>query len=342
MVFVLLCMSLAINVCADDQTKSFYDYSSFIGLWEKIDPDGLNGDIYLYINEVIDNKIVKFSVDEGEVIEGVIENNQIKWSEQWYDGEMGLTLTFNDDSIHLKYSRYSMEWYDEILFISRTVKPRKITQGDYTVLLNGEKLEFDQPPMIVNDRVMVPMRAIFEAFNAAVFFQSTEIDGTYIDAFTEQVNLSMYSTAAGGKGEWQILRNTPDGGTESIPFDVAPFIYNDRTLVPVRVVSETLGADVKWDSSTNTVIINGEIHNKWKSDEEIEKMKNVNWQEASKTADEWMQANGYTYLPMHIFYGYNFDGRWMNTDIINTDGDVYTIIIYYNGKFDVYKLEGNY
>ena len=31
-----------------------------------------------------------------------------------------------------------------------------------SVYLNNEKLEFDVPPEIVNNRVMVPMRAVFE------------------------------------------------------------------------------------------------------------------------------------------------------------------------------------
>ncbi|OPX90736.1 MAG: hypothetical protein A4E53_00849 [Pelotomaculum sp. PtaB.Bin104] len=37
--------------------------------------------------------------------------------------------------------------------------------------------------------------------------------------------------------------------------ETPPQIINDRTFVPIRVVSESLGLDVKWDSTTRSVIL---------------------------------------------------------------------------------------
>ena len=37
--------------------------------------------------------------------------------------------------------------------------------------------------------------------------------------------------------------------------DLAPFIQDNRTFVPVRVVAEALGAEVEWDEATQTVTI---------------------------------------------------------------------------------------
>ena len=38
--------------------------------------------------------------------------------------------------------------------------------------------------------------------------------------------------------------------------DQGPYIdKNDRTMVPLRFISETLGADVDWDADTRTVYI---------------------------------------------------------------------------------------
>lgn len=47
---------------------------------------------------------------------------------------------------------------------------------------------------------------------------------------------------------------------EEVKFpDTKPYILNSRTLVPVRTISEQLGATVKWDNSTRTVnIIKGD------------------------------------------------------------------------------------
>ena len=40
-----------------------------------------------------------------------------------------------------------------------------------------------------------------------------------------------------------------------IELDVPPQLIGGRTLVPARAVSEAFGCDVKWDDSTQTVII---------------------------------------------------------------------------------------
>lgn len=40
--------------------------------------------------------------------------------------------------------------------------------SDISVKLNSRSVEFDVPPMIINDRTMVPMRKIFEEFNYSV------------------------------------------------------------------------------------------------------------------------------------------------------------------------------
>jgi hypothetical protein len=43
---------------------------------------------------------------------------------------------------------------------------------------------------------------------------------------------------------------------EMLPgMDVAAFIYEDRTFVPVRFIAEHLGAFVTWDAETQTVTI---------------------------------------------------------------------------------------
>lgn len=43
---------------------------------------------------------------------------------------------------------------------------------------------------------------------------------------------------------------------KKIETDTEPFIYNSRTFVPIRAVSEGLGCEVKWDDNTSSVIIN--------------------------------------------------------------------------------------
>lgn len=265
---VISCTATVI-VCADNIPQ--YDYSSFVGEWHKIDPDGLNGDVPLRIDYVKNNNEIIFSIDNGELQTRTINNNQVKWTENRYDGSIDLTLTFYDDYIHLQYSRCLEEWYPEITFVSNTCKPRKIITDNYSVVLNGNKLEFDQPPIMCGDRVLVPLRKIFEELGATVDYDSV-IDDTpghynsevkYIRAKTDTTELNMELTwhmdwnyTVYKKGDYV------DGGLLIIENGyVPPIIINDRTLVPVRFVSETLGADVDWNSDTQTVIINTDNNN---------------------------------------------------------------------------------
>lgn len=41
------------------------------------------------------------------------------------------------------------------------------------VTLNGEQIQFDQPPVVINDRTLVPVRAIFEAMGCTVLWDGT-------------------------------------------------------------------------------------------------------------------------------------------------------------------------
>jgi len=109
------------------------------------------------------------------------------------------------------------------------------------VLLSGEALVFDQPPVIVSGRVLVPMRGVFEALGASVIWneQAKEVTGTLGDRV---VKLTIGSKQA-----------TLNGETETL--DVPAQIVNGRTLVPVRFISQSLGIGVEWDGATKTVLL---------------------------------------------------------------------------------------
>ena len=111
---------------------------------------------------------------------------------------------------------------------------------DIKVLLNGSEIEFDQPPIIRDDRTLVPMRAIFEAMGCEVEWD----DGTINVRKGNKDIMTLWIDRA---EMW-----LPDG---NIILDVPPQIVNDRTLVPVRAISESMGADVEWDGNSRTVKI---------------------------------------------------------------------------------------
>ncbi len=109
------------------------------------------------------------------------------------------------------------------------------------VTVDGRELAFDQPPVIENDRVLVPVRAIFEALGARVTWQEQNRQVTAAkDADTVILWIGKQVLYRNGNAVW---------------LDAAPKIVNDRTLVPVRAVSESFGAQVSWEERARLVSV---------------------------------------------------------------------------------------
>lgn len=111
-----------------------------------------------------------------------------------------------------------------------------------TVLVDGRALTFDQPPVIQDDRTLVPMRAIFQALGAQVYWdESTQT----VTALAAQDTLQFRIGDAG------LYKNGQLAYTMAVPAQ----IINERTLVPVRAIAESFGAAVGWDEPSYTVTI---------------------------------------------------------------------------------------
>ncbi len=112
---------------------------------------------------------------------------------------------------------------------------------EVTVKIDGETQNFDQPAILENYRTLVPLRGVFEKLGANVYWtQSTQTVRVTKD--DTEVTLKIGSKTATVNGEEVIL-------------DVAPKLVNYRTMVPLRFVTEALGARVTWDSKTLTASI---------------------------------------------------------------------------------------
>lgn len=109
------------------------------------------------------------------------------------------------------------------------------------ITINGTPLIFNSAPYTKNDTTMVPMRIIFENFNAKVDWndKTKQITATTADT---KILLTINSTTA--------IKN----GT-AINLSVAPEIVDGITFVPARFIAESFGATVEWDNLTKTVAI---------------------------------------------------------------------------------------
>lgn len=84
----------------------------------------------------------------------------------------------------------------------------------------------------------------------------------YSDDYTDDYGYSKGGWHGGGHGghkdpekEYQKLVPKVYINGERLYLQNAPFIENERTYVPLRVISENLGCEVSWDGKNNTVII---------------------------------------------------------------------------------------
>jgi|GEM_PF-4043359 len=122
-------------------------------------------------------------------------------------------------------------------FISQAAASRAIT-----ATINGQSVQFDQPPIIVDGRTLVPMRAIFEAMNSVVTWDAE--NGSITSVTSEGLVIHM-----------QIGSNIMTAGGRTIEIDVPAQLINSRTLVPIRAISEAMGANVIWNSNNQTITI---------------------------------------------------------------------------------------
>jgi len=107
------------------------------------------------------------------------------------------------------------------------------------VTVNGAEVDFSPPPIIQGGRVFVPLRGVFERLGASVVYDNGQINAT---GNGRTISLQIGSTQA-----------TIDGQPQTL--DVAPFIIGASTFVPLRFVSEALGASVDWDNTEHLVSI---------------------------------------------------------------------------------------
>ncbi len=115
------------------------------------------------------------------------------------------------------------------------------------IILKDQYLAFDSAPQIINNRTMVPVRAIAEALGCIVDFNNE----TKQIGIVRQDGAALYMTLGSDKATF-VWAN---GVSTQISLDAAPVIYDDRTLVPLRFVCESFDLKTDWLEDTKTVIL---------------------------------------------------------------------------------------
>ncbi len=116
--------------------------------------------------------------------------------------------------------------------------------GSPVMTVNGTEKPIDENgtvPVIVNDRTLLPVRAVVEEMGGAVAWNG-DTQTVTLNYGEDEVRLVIDNTAA-------YLNNTAQ------TLDVAPTIINDRTMLPIRFIAESFQFAVDWNENSQTVTI---------------------------------------------------------------------------------------
>jgi hypothetical protein len=117
------------------------------------------------------------------------------------------------------------------------------TNEEVAVFVDGNKVQSDVPAMMVNGSTMLPFRAILNAIGISDDQMEWRASSQSIVVRTNNKFVFLVIGSTGALIDQQM-----------VTLNAAPFIINNRTMIPVRFVSEAFGAEVQWDG------INGRVN----------------------------------------------------------------------------------
>ncbi|MDO4530352.1 MAG: stalk domain-containing protein [Bacillota bacterium] len=142
-----------------------------------------------------------------------------------------------------------------LLFLLLSCSIQTVSAASVSVTLNGTPLSFDSAPYIEKGRVLVPMRGVLEALGYSVYWQEHTRS---VLAMKENIRISL-----------PLDSTTVQVNQKAVQIDVPATLKNDRTYVPLRFLAEYSGADVKWDNTSSTVLLQYETKKKIEKEDSI-------------------------------------------------------------------------
>lgn len=125
------------------------------------------------------------------------------------------------------------------------LSPEAFAQSSIKLIINQKQVVANPEPFIQNDRTLVPIRVVSENLGATVLWDESKQKVT-ISKEEKSIILSIGS---------YLVQITEDTKTTYSVLDVAPIIKEDRTFVPIRLVSNAIGVGIDWDDANRTVLI---------------------------------------------------------------------------------------
>lgn len=218
----------------------------------KLSEDSLLLDYYSNRTETI-----LVSVEDEDDIDFTIDfecDSSLKWSlgDYWYNeyGHMCREIIIETTNRDIRDNTATVYIKDEL---GKIRKEKSLEIYNYedsysnrntdtiTVYLDGNKLDFDVNPSIINGRTMVPMRKIFEEIGAFVYWDN-ETQTAFGETIEDFVTISIGDNYLEHNGEF-------------VGLDSPATIISGRTLVPARAIAESFNCDVDWIGDLQVVTI---------------------------------------------------------------------------------------
>ncbi len=196
--------------------------------------------------------------------------------------------------------------------------------GEGYVTINGEQIEVT-PAYTVADTTLVPLRVISEGLGATVDW----------DADTETVTVVYGDTTI----NLTIGSATADVNGTAVTLLAAPELTDDTAMVPIRFISETLGAAVGWEEEAMRVTITSKSDSSDVSSE-LAKIDNAAWNYNADDDVYWQVGIQYCANPADLTYetlGIYVPGAYMNA-VDNGDG-TYTCTVNADATVGGYTAE---
>jgi hypothetical protein len=114
-------------------------------------------------------------------------------------------------------------------------------QSKIYVSVDGQSIDFDVQPTIIQGRTLVPLRGIFETLDISVHWDGKTKTVTAVKQ-EKKIILKINETFA-------------TMNEKQLELDVPAKVINGRTMVPIRFIAESTGCEVNWNNNTKTVTI---------------------------------------------------------------------------------------
>jgi outer membrane protein assembly factor BamB len=242
------------------------------------------------------------------------------------NGGFGIDFWFREEGSNGYPAEYSSLKY----LFKDPYRPKPIPDPDRSksqtsVFIDGVEQFYEVRPVIVKGTTLVPMRDFFETLGARVDWNG--------DTRTVKARKGTAETVL------TIDQDTAWVNGKSVKLELPPQIIHEKTMVPLRFVSEALGGEVEWKAESNSIYVASKADANPMVDNQLRKVITTNpfeqgaGYEQGAYDSQAVQPTGFNWTRASRFKGpenpeikwsFNPQSSWLDSSpAIGADGTIY-------------------